>query len=343
MHLHKRTFIALYLLYFSTFWLGAKDTLKLHKEWTKVSALYDLPYGFIEYPPFRSFSAANSQKLAKEFNHLLRSKDNTIRTIKVLLRKHGLSEHFVAIPFIESRFNPNAVSKKHAVGVWQLIATTAQMLSLKIANVYDERKDIVASSKAAIAYLKYLKKRFGKWYLAILAYNAGEGRIASIVAQTGSDAQSVLRHPKLPKESRNYLYAILLASMLQRGVDSFEGYGAVVLVRVEPKFGQTLQDVASLLGIDKEELKRYNPHISTNLIHAGIKDFYIPKDLVYKYYLASRSKGYLCKHAILYRVRLGDTLEKIAKKYNTTKQKIKFCMSESREYLIVGEFIKVPQ
>ncbi len=120
--------------------------------------------------------------------------------VKEELRRCGLPEDLAYLPVIESAYNPYAISKHGAVGLWQFKEETARRFGLRVDFFTDERYDVRKSTRAACRYLKYLYKLFGSWELALAAYNCGEGCVMRRVRGNFWEE----RH-KLPEETRKYV------------------------------------------------------------------------------------------------------------------------------------------
>ncbi|MFM8463018.1 MAG: transglycosylase SLT domain-containing protein, partial [Burkholderiaceae bacterium] len=123
------------------------------------------------------------------------------------LEKRGMPTELALLPVIESGFNPNAYSRAKAAGMWQFIPSTGLRYNLKQNAFRDERRDVVASTNAALNYLEQLHAMFGDWKVALAAYNWGEGSVRKAIARAraagkGSDYNSL--SPYMPAETRNY-------------------------------------------------------------------------------------------------------------------------------------------
>ncbi len=119
----------------------------------------------------------------------------------------GLPAEIALIPYIESEFNPNDRSNKGALGLWQLMPGTARGLGVKVKSGYDGRRNVIASTNAAMSYFKDLEKLFnGNWYLAIAAYNCGEGKVKSSIRRSGH--RNFWNLP-LPKDTKYYVPRLL--------------------------------------------------------------------------------------------------------------------------------------
>ncbi|MGH8247007.1 MAG: lytic transglycosylase domain-containing protein [Gammaproteobacteria bacterium] len=143
------------------------------------------------------------------------------------LQDAGLPPDLLAVPFVESRFNPSARSPKGALGLWQLMPGTARRFGLNRRGQLDERLDPARSTSAAVRYLKELYERWRDWPLALAAYNAGEGRVQAALARSGvADFWTLAARGLLPKETREYVPAVLAAARrlsLLRGTQNTGG------------------------------------------------------------------------------------------------------------------------
>lgn len=175
----------------------------------------------------------------------------------------GLPGELALIPVIESEFNPNDHSNKGATGLWQLMPGTAHELGVKVQSGYDGRRNVVASTKAALAYFNDLGNMFdGNWYLAIAAYNAGQGRIESAIRHSGS--HSFWNLNSLPRETKYYVPKLMAVAEL---VKHPEKYGIQLPpVLNKPYFSEikvnsavNLSHVAAASSINVETLHKLNP------------------------------------------------------------------------------------
>lgn len=138
-----------------------------------------------------------------------------------ILEKHNIPPDFRYIPLAESNLNPKAVSPKGAGGYWQLMPGTARELGLKVGGKTDERFNTRKATEAACRYLRKLYDQFGSWSLVAAAYNVGPGYIKG---QLRRQANTSYYQMKLPRETRYYLYRVLVYKELLSRPDHYSSF-----------------------------------------------------------------------------------------------------------------------
>lgn len=194
--------------------------------------------------------------------HILASSTPYIYYIYKQTQKQGLPAELALIPVIESEFNPNDRSNKGALGLWQIMPQTAHELGVKDHSGYDGRRNVVASTDAALAYFKDLGINFNNnWYLAIAAYNCGQGKVESVERRTGN--HSFWGMP-LPRDTRYYVPRLLAVAEI---VKNPKKYGVELPpVNNQPYFSEikvskpvNLTTIAKKSGINIDTLHKLNP------------------------------------------------------------------------------------
>lgn len=184
--------------------------------------------------------------------------------IRTTLREQGLPEDLAFVAMIESGFNPLAVSRAGAKGLWQFMAGTARRYGLRVDQWVDERLDPEKSTLAAARYLRDLYSLFGSWTLAKAAYNAGEMKIVRAIRTVGSKDFWTLAGTRLLKpETRDFVPAIHAATVIGRDPERYgfttEDPEPVVTDTVTVPPSTNLQSLARAAGIPAETLRRLNP------------------------------------------------------------------------------------
>jgi membrane-bound lytic murein transglycosylase D len=183
-----------------------------------------------------------------------------------VFKQKGLPEELVFTAMIESGFDPIAVSRAGAKGLWQFMAPTARQYGLRVDRWLDERLDPEKSTVAAANYLKDLYTIFGSWDLTQAAYNAGEMKVIRAIKGTGTrDFWSLTNSRLLRDETKNYVPAIHAVTIISQEP---EQYGFAVTPdeplsyeRITVPKGTSLKHVATLSGISFDELVRLNSEL----------------------------------------------------------------------------------
>lgn len=184
--------------------------------------------------------------------------------IREVLRQRGLPEELAFTAMIESGFNPKAISRVGAKGMWQFMRGTARTYGLRVDRWVDERLDPEKSTVAAAKYLRDLYNMFGSWALAQAAYNAGEVTVARAVRRTGStDFWTIARTNFLRRETKDFVPQIYAATVIGNDPDRF-GFGVDIgdpleyeTVRVPA--ATDLRHVGERAGIPVWRLRALNP------------------------------------------------------------------------------------
>jgi membrane-bound lytic murein transglycosylase D len=184
--------------------------------------------------------------------------------IRDVLRSRGLPEELAYTAMIESGFNPVAVSRMGAKGLWQFMAGTARRYGLRVDQWIDERLDPEKSTVAAASYLRDLYNMFGSWSLAQAAYNAGEVKVSRAIRATGSsDFWTLAKTNHLRPETKEFVPAIHAATLIAKdpgryGFEFPEG-GPLAVETVAVPASTDLRRVAARAGIQLETLRTLNP------------------------------------------------------------------------------------
>jgi membrane-bound lytic murein transglycosylase D len=250
--------------------------------------------------------------------------------ISEALRREGLPQDLIYMAGAESGFNPFALSRKGAKGIWQLMLPRARQYGLRKDRWVDEREDPVKSTQAAVRHLKDLYQEFGDWYLAMAAFNCGPANVQRAIEKTGYADFWVLRSLQaLPTETQNYVPIILATAQIARDP---KAYG----FEIQPSLPRAtdrvvvgapthLRLVAQLIGRPVEQLVQLNPGL--------LRWSTPPNDPEYVLNLPAGTKEKF-EEAIAripsdkrlwwraHRVEEGETVSKIASKYRVSSQAV---------------------
>ena len=262
-----------------------------HNNELKILESFDIEPSFLNDPTMNKIRA-DKTSISKN-KHFFSAMDNAyifIPAIKNILNKNSIPQEFLYLAMAESNFKTKAYSHKSASGLWQFMSRTGKGYNLKIDSYVDERRDLIKSTKAASQYLTSLHKRFGKWYLAAIAYNCGGGRLSKAIKEAGSDKLSVLLDENkkyIPRESRYYIRKIVALSLI--GNDEqfmlkseyehlLNRANAYSIATIQLPSGESLKRVSKILSMPLEDLKKLNRHLKYDFVPPYVKkyDIYIP-------------------------------------------------------------------
>jgi len=349
-------------------------------------------------------SFLKDEKLQQIYNKMLDKSQNNyinkfeeasylIPQIKSVLKQNGIPDVFLFMAMAESNFKSKTKSWVGAKGIWQFMPATGKIYGLDSSLYIDERLDVIKSTQAAAQYLKRLYGIFGKWYLATLAYNCGEGRVVEAIVRSTLDMY-VEQHPEeknskkvkkyrkiislytkrktgftpvyraykeiktwgitpslekllheqkdlerqyLPKESRRYLRKIIALAMMSNRDYLFSKKADYIfnmgvnspLVEVDVKHNYSLKDIAKVIDMPYDTLKLINGHIKYDYVPANTHrtKLYIPYDKLLTFNenvdKFKKAKPEDIKFFTTYRVKKGDTLSHIARKFHISVKQLK--------------------
>ena len=267
------------------------------------------------------------------------------------LEQDGMPAELALLPVIESAFDPFATSPAGAAGIWQFMPETAAYVGLDQDWWYDGRRDIIASTDAALDYLDRLHKRFqNDWLLALAAYNAGSARVAkSIRKNRDAGKPDDFWHLSLPAETRSYVPRLLaLRAVIKNPHDynialprlSDTRYFSAVEIRGQIE----LKVAAELAEVPLTTLQRLNPGYDRSITPPDrTHTLLFPKSVaaVFRQRIAQLPKD-LRVRSIRHRIRKGDNLSTIAQHYRTTVSALRKLNRLKGNKIIAGEFLMVP-
>ena len=284
----------------------------------------------------------------KGFNIWLRRYVQYRDIILPILETNDLPEELIVVSMIESGFDPKAVSRATAVGLWQFMYLTGKQYGLERTWYIDERQDIIKSTEAAARYFKDLYREFEDWYLVLAAYNAGPGRVNRAVnLHETSDYWQLY---SLPKDTKNYIpyflsSAIILKDPKKYGfkipkAKSFK-YDEVVI-----KKSADLSVIAKSAGTKTSTIKYLNPELRQSATPAN-EDYilrvpYGAKDKFYNSFNALPETERFATQKVEHRVKKGENLSTIASKYRVLISDLMTINNLKNDRLQIGQRLKIP-
>ena len=304
----------------------------------------------------------HNAKGRKTFQRWLDRSATYMPYVRQEIRKRGLPGDLAYLPFVESGYNPKAHSRAGASGMWQFMRFTGRKYGLEVGWWLDERRDPFKATHAALDYLTALHDEFGDWYLALAAYNAGEGRVARAIKSTGCDdffdLSTKRRYVKrrgrrihyLPRETRNYVPKLLAVLKIVRNLDSL-GFTApdwdaepdIHALTVPPK--TDLKALAKAADMEWEDFRSLN----TAFLEAGSHPekesaVYLPGTahaLALDYLNSDQAKPYSSYYSV-YKVRSGDSWYRISRHFNVPISVLKRYNNRRSNTIHPGQLVKVP-
>ena len=270
------------------------------------------------------------------------------------IERRGMPTELALLPFVESAFQPEAISSAKAAGLWQFIPSTGKIYELTQNSWHDERRDVVESTRAALDYLQKLYDMFGDWHLALAAYNWGEGAVSRAI-EKNRRAKKPMNYTSLrmPRETAYYVPKL---QAIKNIVSEPERYG-VALPRIDdaPYFVAVhktrdidVDTAARLAEMNADEFRALNPAFNRPII-VGASDMklLLPADNVDRFHAnlaAWEATGQPLASWTTYRMAPSETLAAVAQKVGIAEQQLREANQVPPRYrLAPGSTILIPR
>ena len=324
----------------------------------QMNSFITLPYNDI----VKNYIILYSEKMSTKMSEILGLSKYYMPIFEEILNRYDMPEELKAMAVIESALNPRAVSRAGAKGMWQFMYATAKMYDLHIDSFVDERLDPVKSAEAAAQYLKDSYEIFGDWNLAIASYNCGAGNVNRAIRRSGGKRAFWDIYPYLPRETRGYVPAFVGALY---AMNYYKEHGIKPAAIEMPAHVDTfkinkmlhLRQVSDLTGAPLDELKNLNPQYSHEIIPGNDREYILRlpynysnafidhEDSLYRHkadeyfnpVTLKKIKDGTDGERVVYTVKSGDYLGRIASRHRCTVAQIKRWNNLSSNNIRVGQ------
>ena len=298
-----------------------------------------------------------THKARKTFDRWLKRSEPFLPYVRQVLSENNMPQDLAMLPFAESGYNAWAYSRAGAAGMWQFMPFTGRKFGLRVDWWVDERRDPYKSTKAAVKYLTVLHEMFGDWYLALAAYNAGEGKIGRALKKTGSkdffdltkNNHKLSRRARLRSETKNYVPKFIAISKIFKNLDelgftNIDWNNGIQVETVKVPGGTDLLALAKACGMKWSEFHKLNPHFRRQVSPPNaVINAYLPERVMANAadYLESPNSRPFAGYK-RYKVRKGDSWYRIARRYGTPVAVLKSVNNRRSNLIKPGQYIMIP-
>ena len=323
---------------------------------SRMPTVMEMPYNEI----VRKFIDMYAGRLRNQVSFMLSACNFYMPIFEEALDAYNLPLELKYLPIIESALNPSAVSRAGAGGLWQFMIGTGKMYGLESNSLVDDRRDPIKATWAAARYLKDLYDIYHDWNLVIAAYNCGPGTINKAIRRSGGETDYWSIYNYLPKETRGYVPAFIAANYVMtyycdHNICPMETNIPDATDTIQVNRNLHFEQITDVCGIGMDEVKSLNPQYKKNIIPGDskpqtlrlpinyISTFIDSQDTIYAHRSAelfknrrtvsvantrstarsSKGKSSSQGNVTYHRIRNGETLSTIARKYGVTVNQIK--------------------
>ena len=279
--------------------------------------------------------------------------------VETIFSEFHLPSDLVYLSLVESGFNPYAYSRAKATGPWQFMKGTAKAYGLRVDTYVDERRDPIKSTVAAARYLRDLYDLFGAWPLAMAAYNAGEGKVMRALHKAKAESFSEISKTRLiRRETKEYVPRFMAATIIARNPDRYgfsqesaepHQFDEVIVTRP-----LHLRAIAKATNISYEDLRLLNPELRRDATPPGDDTYHLKVPVGAKENveqeldqipthrfppLPAKAQFVTAGSSHWYKVRIGDTLAKVSKRFRVPLKTLKTKNSLSGPTIRPGDFL----
>jgi len=330
--------------------ISKKEALKIEKEVKEESKKIKYGLPVVINDDVTKFIKVYTGKRKASLEMGIKRSGKYLSMILDILKKYGLPEELSVLPLLESNYKIKAVSRARAKGLWQFMRGTALLFGLRANWWIDERYNPEKATEAAAKLLRHLYKKYNDWYLALAAYDAGEGKVDRALRRVrGNSFWDLQRTRHLKRETKNYIPAFIALVIITKDPERFN-----IKVERDPPMSYKkvivpspidLKIAAKRLGISYYTLKQYNPELLRPITPYFLKKYElklpvsIPDEKVFSLKSLPIKKRI---RWIEHRIRKGESLYYIARKYSVSVKSIKSYNNLRSNLIRPGRILLIP-
>lgn len=317
---------------------------------SRMPVVMEMPYNDI----VRKFIDTYTVRLRNHVSFMLSACNFYMPIFEEALDAYDLPLELKYLPIIESALNPSAVSRAGATGLWQFMLTTGKLYGLESNSLVDDRRDPIKATWAAARYLKDMYDIYQDWNLVIAAYNCGPGNVNKAIRRAGGKTDYWAIYNYLPRETRGYVPAFIAANYVmtyycKHNICPMETNIPQATDTIQINRNLHFEQIADICHIPLEEIKSLNPQYKRNIVPGNskpytlrlpteaISSFIDNEDTIYNHRSAELFKNRRLVNSVgthskatagdgkltYYRIRQGDTLGGIARKFGVTVRQLR--------------------
>ncbi len=334
----------------------------------RIPSVMEMPYNEI----VRKFIDQYATRLRKKVSYMLGAANFYVPIFEEALDLYDIPHELKYLPVIESALNPSAVSRAGASGLWQFMIGTGKIYGLESNSLVDDRRDPIKATWAAARYLRDLYSIYHDWNLVIAAYNCGPGNINKAIRRAGGEKDYWSIYNFLPRETRGYVPAFIAANYImtyycEHNICPMETLLPAGTDTVQVTKDLHFEQISDICGISVEQIRGLNPQYKRDVIPGNTKAYtlrlprnYIStfidsQDTIYSHratelltkrrtvavkqdsFSSGKSGGGVTYH----KIRNGETLSIIARKYRVSVKEIKRWNNLRNDRISAGKRLKI--
>ena len=337
---------------------------------SRIPSIMEMPYNEI----IRKFIDQYATRLRKNVSYMLGATNFYMPIFEEALDVYDIPQELKYLPIIESALNPSAVSRAGASGLWQFMIGTGKIYGLESNSLIDERRDPIKSTWAAARYLRDLYAIYQDWNLVIAAYNCGPGNINKAIRRANGEKDYWSIYNFLPKETRGYVPAFIAANYImtyycEHNICPMETLIPASTDTVQVNKDLHFEQISDICGINVEQIRSLNPQYKKDIVPGNTKSctlrlprnyistFIDSQDTIYTHRAselfnkrrtvavkdmpAGSSRTSSSSGAIYHKIRQGETLSVIARKYRVSVKEIKRWNNLKNDRIAAGKRLKI--